>query len=122
MAKDDYDVVVFKILTYLYACMKRKIFFDADTFNATISMKNINENYFADILRMMSEEGLIKGYVYKEAWGGNVITISDLCDLNITSAGIRYIEDNSKMKQIKEFFLSQEGFSSLVTALIKMVG
>lgn len=45
MAKDDYDVVVFKISTYLYACMKRKIFFGVDTFNATISMKNINEAF-----------------------------------------------------------------------------
>lgn len=118
MAKDYYDVIVFKILTYLYACIKRKIVFDADIFDATISMKSIDENYFADVLKMMSEEGLIQGYAYKQAWGGNIIMLSDMGDLKITSAGIRYIEDNSKMQQIKEFLLNSTG---LITDLIKLI-
>ena len=121
MAKDDYDVIVFKVLTYLYACMKRKIMFEMDTFKATIGLDKIDEGYFADILKMMSEDGLIKSYVYKQAWGGEVIVLSCMEDLKITSTGIRYLEDNSKMKQIKEFFLSHEGFSGFITALIKMI-
>ena len=32
MAKDDYDVIVFKILTYLYACVKRKTVFEEAAF------------------------------------------------------------------------------------------
>lgn len=122
MAKDDYDVVVFKVLTYLYACLKRKINFDIDTFNKTISFKNIDEDYFAEILMMMSEEGLIKGYVYKTVWGGNVITLSDISDLKITSKGVRYLNDNSKMNEIKEVFLSTaEITSTWVTSLLKLL-
>lgn len=36
MAKDDYDVIVYKILVYLYAFMKRKITFEEDVFQATV--------------------------------------------------------------------------------------
>lgn len=122
MAKDDYDVIVFKILTYLYACLKKKINFDIDTFNKTISFKSLDEDYFAEILMMMSEDGLIKGYVYKTAWGGNVIPLSDISDIKITSKGIRYLSDNSKMKEIKGIFLSTSEFTSTwITSLLKLL-
>ena len=32
MAKDDYDVIVYRVLVYFYACMKRKIMFEEETF------------------------------------------------------------------------------------------
>nr|DAM88885.1 MAG TPA: hypothetical protein [Caudoviricetes sp.] len=32
MAKDDYNVIVFKILTYLYAVLKRETVFDISKF------------------------------------------------------------------------------------------
>lgn len=31
MAKDDYDYLVFKILTYLYACFRRRGHFETST-------------------------------------------------------------------------------------------
>lgn len=58
MAKDDYDVVLFKILTYLYGCMKRKYSFDIHAFNAVISKQNVNDEYLSDILVMATDEGL----------------------------------------------------------------
>ena len=32
MAKDDYDFLVFKILTYLYACFRRRCHFETTAF------------------------------------------------------------------------------------------
>ncbi len=67
MAKDDYDVVLFKILTYLYGCMKRKYSFDIHAFNAVISKQNVNDEYLSDILFMATNEGLIEGLVFAKA-------------------------------------------------------
>jgi hypothetical protein len=38
MAKDDYDFLVFRILTYLYACFRRRCHFETTAF-----MKRIQE-------------------------------------------------------------------------------
>lgn len=122
MAKDDYDVIVFKILTYLYACLKRKITFDIDTFNNTISIKDIDEDYFSDVLLMMSEEGLISGFNYKKVWGGNIIPLSDPSDLKITSTGVRYLGNNNKMKEIRENLLNTAKITSTwIISLIKLL-
>jgi hypothetical protein len=117
MAKDDYDVIVFKILTYLYACIKRKIAFEDITFMKTISFENISEEYLMDVLDMMQDEGLITGYTSIKAWGGNLIRTSELSDLKITSKGIRYLNDNSKMKEVKNHLAENIG---LVAELIKL--
>ena len=118
MANDDYDVVVFKILTYLYGRMKRKYSFDIHAFYAVISKQNVNDEYLSDILLMATDEGLIKGLVFAEAWGNNNIITNDLFEMRITSAGIRYLNDNSKMTEIKEYLKSTPG---LITDLIGLV-
>lgn len=45
MAKDDYDVIVYKVLVYYYACLKRRITFDKKVFEETV-MKGLNQSYF----------------------------------------------------------------------------
>lgn len=100
MAKDDYDVIVFKLLTYYYACLKRKVAFDKTALDKLISKKDVAEEYFNDILRMMQDEGLIDGVSTKKIWGGEYIITSDLSEIRITPSGIRYLKDNSKMQEI----------------------
>lgn len=119
MAKDDYSYIVFKILTYLYGCFKRKYSFDKDAFNkAVVRKEDIAEEYLIDILKNLSDEEMIKGLVFQKIWGGEYILISDLCDMKITAKGIRYLEDNSKMKQMKEHILESAG---VITELVKLV-
>ncbi len=43
MVKDDYDVIVFKLLTYLYAVAKRKIPYNKHIFDAAMKMDCIND-------------------------------------------------------------------------------
>lgn len=67
MAKDDYDVIVFKILTYLYACVKRKTVFEEAAFYHAIG--EIEKSYLIDILYMMKNEGFIEGVAVQKVWG-----------------------------------------------------
>lgn len=102
MAKDDYYAIAYRILVYLYACMKRKIMFDDVTFDSSVKKNVESDEYFTEVLRMMQVEGLIEGLVFVKAWGGDVVLASDIKDAKITVSGIHYLEENSKMKQIGE--------------------
>ena len=101
MAKDDYDVIVYKILVYYYACLKRRITFDKKVFEETV-MKEINQSYFNTVLYFMKEEGLITGLVFANVWGGEHILVTSLDRAEITPDGIHYLKDNSKMKAVGE--------------------
>lgn len=118
MAKDDYHVIVYRILVYLYACMKRKIMFEETTFEAAVRKYVVSDEYFADILRMMQEEDLIKGLLFVPAWGGNVILASDMDEARITAKGIRYLEENDKMKTIGEKLKESIDIISKLAAII----
>lgn len=102
MAKDDYDVIVYRILVYLYACMKRKIMYEDTTFQAAVRKNVESDEYFTDILRMMQSEGLIEGLTFTRAWGGDVILLSEVKDAKITADGIRYLKENSAMNTVGE--------------------
>lgn len=102
MAKDDYDVIVFKVLLYYYAVLKRKILFEKVTFEKGIGINDISEEYFVEVLLMMQDDGFIKNIVVKKAWGGDYILLSDFDDIKITSKGIDYLKENAKMQKIKE--------------------
>ena len=99
MTKDDYDVLVFKILTYLYAYLKGKAFYDPDVVEKTI-FQGVNEPYRAYILRHMADDDLIEGYRYTHAWGNVYISLTDLSECQIAPAGITFLKENSSMKRV----------------------
>lgn len=107
MAKDDYDVIVFKILTYLYAVTKGKIVFTPTEYNHAIGSKNINEDYLLRIYKMMSDDGLIEELSFTKPWGGTLIPLFDESDITITSKGVHYLEENDKMK-IAGYYLKEK--------------
>lgn len=100
MAKDDYEVIVYRVLVYLYACMKREIMYEEATFQASVRKNVDSDEYFADVLQMIQTEGLIEGLVFVGAWGGDIIMANSFQDAKITPQGIRYLKENAKMKQI----------------------
>lgn len=118
MAKDDYDYIVFKILTYLYTCLKRQNSFNTEVFRDMVITKKVHEDYMIDILRMMDAEGLIEGITFIKAWGNEYVISSNLSDLRITSQGVRYVLNNDKMKQIKTAIL--EGMPGAIMELVKI--
>lgn len=99
MANDDYDVILCKVLVYLYAVMKRKTVFISEEFEKTVK-RDANEEYFKDVLRLAQEEGFIAGLNFTRAWGGTYILLSAYSDMEITAAGIRYLNENSGMRKV----------------------
>lgn len=117
MAKDDYNVLTFKILLYLYGSLKRKYVFQKEAFYKALGTE-IPEEYLTDILRYMSGEGLIEGAEFTRVWGNEYILLSPLDEMRITPAGTVYLQENSTMKKVKDGLLANAG---IIVELIKLV-
>lgn len=102
MARDDYDVILYRILVYLYACKKRKIAYNSTTFREAVRKGVQNDQWLYDIIDMAQGEGLIEGASFQKAWGGDKVPLFGFDELNITAAGIRHLIENGTMKQIGE--------------------
>lgn len=107
MAKDDYYVIVYKILAYLYALLKGTEVFDQDNFDKAIGKKHINEDYLIRVYRMMSEDGLVEKLTFKKAWGNVYIPLFEENEIAITSKGIQYLEENDKMKAVGRYLMEK---------------
>ena len=102
MARDDYDVIVFKLLVYYYAILKRKEIFSRDIFDALT--RGCDEQYVHQVLRLMQSEGLIEGLLFTRAWGSEYFLVGgDPSGAFITAEGVRYLKENSSMAKVKEF-------------------
>ena len=103
MVKDDYFVIAFKVLAYLYAVLKSKEVFSQKKYDKAIGKKEINEEYLNRIYKMMSDDGLIEGAVFQKAWGNVYIPLFEENELQITSKGIQFLEENDSMKRAGRF-------------------
>lgn len=107
MAKDDYPVIVYQILSYLYAELKKGNKIDPDRISHENEYFMINEPYWEYIIVNLYKDGLIYGLTIKEAkdvTGVTRISINGLDQCQITPKGIEYLTDNSFMQKAKEFF------------------
>ena len=118
MAKDDYDFLVFKILTYLYACFRRRCHFETTTFLKRIISPEVSEDYLVDVLRFMTREELVEGLTFVKAWGNDYTLANDYADMSITPQGIRYLLNNDKMQQLKKAIL--DGAPGAIFDLVKL--
>lgn len=98
---------------------KKKIISDYDTYYRAINKKNLNDEYLEKIYYMMQQEGLIEGLVFKKAWGNIRILANDEDEMDITSDGIRYLKDNSKMEIVKNYLIEN---LDIIADLITLVG
>lgn len=105
MAKDDYHVLVYQILSYLYQRLKkseavesRMLASDSPLFHG-----EIGKPYWAYIIYMLQNTGLITGVVFANIDGLNIPYPSVLSGCMITPAGIEYLCDNSFMEKAKRF-------------------
>ena len=119
MAKDDYDVIVYRILVYLYACMKHKIMFENITFEKAVRKNIESDEYVTDILVMMQKEGLITGVIGAGAWGESIL-VSEYSDLKITVDGIHYLKENSTMKKVGETLKETVDIIAKLAGIIKL--
>ena len=118
MPTNDYDVIVFKLLVYYYACLKRTTVFNQSEFDLITKKADVNEEYLLDVLEMMQDEGLIKGLKFTRAWGQVLILTSDLADAKITPTGIHYLKENAIMRKVFRFLLDK---SDKIISLAKLI-
>ena len=65
MAKDDYFVIVYKILAYLYVQLKNGEDVDLEMISAQGNLFKINERYYSYIIIHLLKEDLIEGPTIK---------------------------------------------------------
>ncbi|MCI1942734.1 MAG: YjcQ family protein [Lactobacillus sp.] len=62
------------------------------------SLFNISEQQFFQTLKMLTDDGYVKGLVFTPTIGGEVVSGINRC--YVTSSGLQYLKDNSEMKRL----------------------
>ncbi len=99
MAKNDMHVIVYRILSYLYNCMKQGCSPDNELFSA--EALGIPEQYWSDIMREMHRKGYIAG-VMVYCSPNNSIQVR-LNRPYVTLDGHQYLQENSMMAKARDF-------------------
>lgn len=120
MTRDDYDVVVFKILLYYYAVFKGTILFNKAEFKRAIKCDSFTDGYLERVLKLMSEENLINGVHVSKAWGNQYMMLNDLSDIEITAVGIHYLKENGRMETVKKYLLDHVEFISMLVNMANL--
>ncbi len=99
MAKNDYFVIVYRILSYLYECFKMGERPDTDMFGP--DALGINNGYWVNVMESLFNEGYIIGLTFRTPIGG--VKGVKLFDLRITQKGIEFLQENSLMSKARDF-------------------
>lgn len=109
MAKDDYAVIVYYLLSYLYCCLKHGEQPDAQYLGLKEYPATINEQYLTFIYGELLRKGYITGVIVGDVailGKGRVKVLKSYEDAQITADGIEYLQQNSTMslawKRIQE--------------------
>lgn len=99
MSRDDYYVIVTRILVYLYARLKGKTQEKPETYLVPMTEDfPISETYFYFVLREMKEHHYIRLNILESINGEPII--GDMKRVQITQEGIDFLQDNSKARKV----------------------
>lgn len=101
MAKDDYHVIIYNILAYLYTQLKRGKAIDTKYLMPNGKLFQINDKYYTYIMKNLKDTGLVSGIDIVEDMTG--IYVDDLDQIEITPKGIEYLLDNRFIEKAKQF-------------------
>ena len=116
MASDDYEVIAFKVLSYLYRCMKDGKKVDVAALRELIGC---NEAYLGSVIRGLQSRGLVEGFVFDGASGVAIDSpaLATIAEPAITMDGAAYVRENSRMQKAKEF--AGHAFDVALTAAVQ---
>lgn len=122
MAKDDYHVIVYWLLSYLYDCLKKGKTPDEDTLCLLDYPQDLNDEYKKYIFQHLYSAGFIEGLTMKPLpvlSGKKEMYIRNLDRTRITPAGIEYLQNNGVMQKAKDFVKTAAGpLATLFSTLI----
>lgn len=113
MAKDDIFVMVYRILSYLYDCMRRSVPLDPGYLRLGTKDFPIQEDYWNRILLELPERKYIRNLVVIHVDNAAPIVRID-ASTTITLDGAEYLQENSKMAKVRDFL---KGSASLIGAI-----
>ena len=102
MAKNDYFVIVFQILNYLYECLRDGVQVNSD--KLTEKAFNIPLGYWEFIIHHLHALGFIRGTSVSD---GRI----DISNIALGYNGIDYLFENPSIINAKEFLQVLEDFS-----------
>ena len=103
MAKDDYHVIVFRILGYLYKQLKNGLRPDPEALRPDGKICNqIPETYWKYILENMQEEGLIRGLKKEEGQEEYNHLEEQTANIQITVKGIEQLCDSRMGERVDQ--------------------
>lgn len=102
MAKDDYYVIVYKILAYLYQRLKKGEAVEPEMLMYDGGLFQINRDYWVWIIENMLDQGYIRGLHNVTAGRGYYIK-EQLSGCEITPKGIDYLCENSLIRKARQF-------------------
>lgn len=100
MSNKSFFSVAYKILTYLKYCYENSV--DPDTDVLKESTFGIGQKQFYKTLEMLQSDGYLKGLEVVQTFGGTVY--SGLDKIEITIAGLQYLEENSMMRKAYKLY------------------
>ncbi len=100
MAQDDMHVVMYRILAYLYACMKEGTKPERRKYDA--EHMEINKPYWSSIMAEMARRNLVAGITATTTADGDFIHIGNV---RITMEGVEFLMENSMMAKAKTFLM-----------------
>ena len=102
MSSDDFDVIAYKVLSYLYGCLKVGKRVDIAVMR---SLAGCNEAYLGVVAKDLQVRGLASGFHF-DGLSGVIVDSPALAvasDPTITMDGAAYVRDNSSMAKAKRF-------------------
>jgi len=114
MEKNDYFVIIYRILAYLYACLKEDAAVDFGYLSANTKAFPVGERYWNYIFQTLLEEGYIRGVSIVPVAGCADTGVKLRADLRITPKGIEYLQENSMMAKAKDFL---KGIKEIIPGL-----
>lgn len=109
MAKDDYYVIVYQILSYLYQRLKKGEDVDPRQISVKSDFFSINKRYWSYIMVNLYKEGYIDGVILVEIDNADP-TVMGLERCQITPAGIAFLTENSTIEKAKRFFAEAKDY------------
>lgn len=117
MAQNDMEVIMYKILKYLYECMKTGRVPDLAEYGWESKLFHIPKSYWSSIICELANMGFIRGFLIRKTKDGTII--SELEPASITYAGREFLRENNGMQKAKDF--AGEAFEVLLSSILGIV-
>lgn len=117
MAKNDMEVIMYKILRYLYECIKTGKPPELTDIMWHCKLFDIPRAYWLAIMRELIAESYVDGLQFVGA--KDMEQVLQVGDIRITKKGRNFLRDESVVSKIKPVLGT--GFEALVTAVASVV-